>query len=221
MRNRLMEAFFVHATVSAAEPYGRFRYLRLHAPHLKDIAWTPGQQVRIDCGPAEARMPVLRTYSVWAHEDDWIDLYCLVHGDGPGSGWADRVRPGDQVLFTKPKGDFVVQPAAYHVFVGEETASAAFGPMIRALTAPVHAMVEADDEADRLPLTGDVRWVPADALLAAVTSWQLPDEPGMAYVAGEARTVQAVRNNLVRDRGWPRRNVRTKPFWTPGKRGME
>jgi hypothetical protein len=27
--------------------------------------------------------------------------------------------------------------------------------------------------------------------------------------------------DLVRERGWPRRSVLTKPFWTPGKRGMD
>jgi NADPH-dependent ferric siderophore reductase len=40
-------------------------------------------------------------------------------------------------------------------------------------------------------------------------------------VAGEARTVQAVAQHLVRDRGWPRRAIRTKPFWTPGKTGLD
>ncbi|WP_281259398.1 SIP domain-containing protein [Actinomadura meyerae] len=43
-----------------------------------------------------------------------------------------------------------------------------------------------------------------------------PAEPGIAYVAGEARTVQAVRAHLVRNRGRPRRSVLVKPFWTPG-----
>jgi NADPH-dependent ferric siderophore reductase len=46
-------------------------------------------------------------------------------------------------------------------------------------------------------------------------------EPGIAYLAGEARTIQALRTHLVQDRGWPRQSVITKPFWTPGKKGME
>jgi NADPH-dependent ferric siderophore reductase len=44
---------------------------------------------------------------------------------------------------------------------------------------------------------------------------------GTAYVAGEARTAQVVRAHLVRERGWPRRSVIIKPFWTPGRKGME
>jgi NADPH-dependent ferric siderophore reductase len=48
-----------------------------------------------------------------------------------------------------------------------------------------------------------------------------PAEPGMAYLAGEARTIQLIRRYLVEERRWPRHNVRTEPFWTPGKKGLE
>jgi NADPH-dependent ferric siderophore reductase len=43
----------------------------------------------------------------------------------------------------------------------------------------------------------------------------------VAYLAGEARTIQAVRRHLVEDRGWDRRAVVTHPFWTPGRRGLD
>jgi NADPH-dependent ferric siderophore reductase len=136
----------------------------------------------------------------------------------------------------------VVRPAAYHVFVGEETAAVAFGPMLRALGeggagigAYCRGVLEVDSPADQLPLggaiseTSSLTWqyrdgAPAAAsatLLAAVEALDLPAEPGSAYVAGEARTVQAVARHFVRDRGWPRRAVRTKPFWSPGKTGMD
>ncbi|WP_433085608.1 siderophore-interacting protein [Dactylosporangium sp. CA-052675] len=116
------------------------------------------------------------------------------------------------------------RPAPYHLFVGEETASVAFGPMLRALPAAERAasrvVVEAEPP-DRLPLDGNVTWVSRDGLVDAVRRLDLPQEPGQAYVAGEARAVQAVKQHPVRDRGWPRRSVLTKPFWTPGRRGME
>lgn len=229
MRNRLLEAFFIRATVIAASAVGRFRYVRLRAPQLVDIDWTPGQQIRVDCGRTDALMPVLRTYSIWDHQDDWIDLYCLAHGDGPGSRWAGDVQTEDTVLVTKPKGDFVTRTAAFHLFVGDETASAAFGPMIRALptSAPVSAIVETA-EGDQLKLPRDVTWLtrlspsvvnPA-GLAEAVAKADLP-EAGVAYLAGEARTLQVVRDVLVSEHGWSRRSVLTKSFWTPGKRGMD
>ena len=45
--------------------------------------------------------------------------------------------------------------------------------------------------------------------------------PGVAYLAGEARTIQAVSQHLVRERGWPRRSIRAKPFWVAGKTGLD
>jgi NADPH-dependent ferric siderophore reductase len=117
------------------------------------------------------------------------------------------------------------------VFVGEETASVAFGAISRALPAdaPVHGMVEVDGPADRLPMTEAISWRYRDGgsaadstgLVKAVTGLDLPKEPGIAYVAGEVRTLQAVRAHFVRERGWPRRSVVLKPFWTPGRTGMD
>jgi NADPH-dependent ferric siderophore reductase len=232
VRNRLLEAFFIRTTISTVTTTGRFRHLRLHAPQLTGISWTPGQQIRVDCGPATARTPLLRTYSVWDHDQDWIELYCLIHGNSPGSAWASQAAPGLHALITRPKGNFITSPAACHLFAGDETAAAAFGPMIRALPAevPVRALIETASPADQLPLTRDATWItrppgapPADqsGLLAAITTLQLDGPPGAAYLAGEARTIQALRTELVTRHGWPRRAIRTKPFWTPGKRGLE
>jgi NADPH-dependent ferric siderophore reductase len=229
MRNRILEAFFIRATVIALSDTGRFRYLRLRAPQLVTVDWTPGQQVRVDCGPPKALMPLLRTYSVWDHQEDWIDLYCLMHGDAPGSIWAAGIAVGRSVLVSKPKGDFVTRTAGFHLFVGDETASAAFGPMVRALptSVPVQVIVSSSD-ADRLPMPRDVTWVsrPSDlasdaaGLVEVVAKADLPED-GVAYLAGETRTIQAVRQALVDEHGWSREAIQTKPFWTPGKRGME
>ncbi|WP_241564182.1 SIP domain-containing protein [Nonomuraea polychroma] len=57
-------------------------------------------------------------------------------------------------------------------------------------------------------------------LLAAVAELALPGDAGAAYLAGEARTCQMIRDYLVRERNWPRASIKVKPFWTPGKRGL-
>ncbi|GAA3827775.1 hypothetical protein GCM10022403_071210 [Streptomyces coacervatus] len=237
----LLGLFFTRGRVEHIEQLTpRVRRIRVSGPAVRDLDWTPGQHVRVhakDLGaPVWAGMlrDVLRTYSVWSYDGEGLELCPLDHGDGPGARWARSLRVGDEVSFRGPEGRFVPdRSAAHHLFAGEETASVAFGAMLRALPedAPVHGVVEVAGPQDRLPLprSEELQWcfrgnTPAArsaSLVAAVRELDLPAEPGIAYLAGEARTCQAVRQHLVGERGWPRRSVLVKPFWTPGRRGMD
>ncbi|WP_231332256.1 siderophore-interacting protein [Actinomadura graeca] len=243
VRGRLLDLMFVRGRVEDVRPATeRMRWITIGG--VPGLEWTPGQQVRVhvqDISAARtwvsgAFLHALRTYSVWDYDGaaGVMELCILDHeGDGPGVRWARTVRAGDEVVFGKPEGRFTLREGAYHVFVGEETASVPFGAMLRAADAdePVHGVIEVPGPEDRLPLprAGELTWrhrgdasaAASEGLVEAVRALELPAEPGSAYVAGEARTVQAVRAHLVTDRGWPRRSVQVKPFWTPGKRGME
>ena len=234
MRNFVVDRMFVRGTLELNERFaGRIRRLTITGPALMGLDWRPGQHVRVHVGGSEPGLVPgpLRTYSVWDYRTDTIDLLVLEHGDGPGVRWAKAVRPGQDVLFTRPSGNLIAHQGPYHVFVGEETASVAFGPIARSLPAgsPMYGVIEVDTPGDRVGLPDTVRWVyrngaPAVAsgtLVTEVSRLSLPDEPGIAYVAGELRTVQAVRKHFVRDRGWPRRAVVIKPFWTPNRTGMD
>lgn len=243
--SRFLDRVFAHGTVTEAEQIAaRMRRVRIGGEGVAGLAWKPGQQVRVHVNDLLAARPwragglgdVLRTYSVWDYEPSGVlDLCVFDHGgSGPGALWGRAAEPGLGVRFGKPEGSMIPRTdAAYHVFVGEETAQVAFGPMLAALAddARVFGAVETAAKDDRLPLPradeltwserGDRPAASSDALVESVRGLALPSEPGIAYVAGEARTVQAVRAHLVRDRGWPRRSVLVKPFWTPGKKGME
>ncbi|MEU4241250.1 siderophore-interacting protein [Actinoplanes sp. NPDC026619] len=243
MKQRLLDRLLLAARVHAVEQLGpRLRLITLTGPSLGGLAWVPGQHVRLQvaAGPSAVDWLVgtLRTYTVWNHLDQTIELIAVDHGDGPGAAWSRTVRAGDQLMLLKPQGSFVTDAsAAYHLFAGEETAQVAYGPMLRALSAEarVFARLEVDSPEDRIELTPgqnpnwDLDWdyrhgrsaASAPTLVAAVRRLDLPPEPGVAYLAGEARTIQLIRRHLVDERGWPRRNVRTKPFWTPGRKGLD
>jgi NADPH-dependent ferric siderophore reductase len=235
--HRLLARFFRHGTVEAVDSVTpRMRRIRLTGESLADLDWTPGQHIRLQVGDlVRGFRDALRTYTVWDYDHHGhLDLCILDHPDaGPGVRWARQVRIGQQVAVTRPEGRLVIQEnAPYHLFVGDETASVAFGAMLRELpdSARVHAALEVDTPEDRLslPRTGELTWVyrnvaptGPDSLTGALRELDLPAEPGIAYIAGEARTCQAVRHHLVRDRGWPRKSTIVKPFWTPGKRGLD
>lgn len=223
---------FVSAAIASVENLtGRMRRIRLAGDGIGPLKWTPGQQIRVVVARGDKER-VLRTYSVWDRDGDTLDLCVFDHpGNGPGARWARNARLGQEVKFTKPEGKFVLrEDAPYYVFVGEETAAVAFGPMLRALpeSAQVRGAIEVDTEADRIPLPWPLTWCLRDGagaaksktLLDAVKRLDLDGKPGVAYVAGEARTVQSVRKYLKRELDWPKGAVVTKPFWTPGKTGL-
>ncbi|GAB2935763.1 siderophore-interacting protein [Nonomuraea fastidiosa] len=236
LARRLLDPWLVKGRVAETEQVApRMRRIRIAGAGIAGLSWTPGRHVRVLVGGGSVLGGVLRTYSVWRldPERESIELIGYDHGgDAPGTTWVRSVEPGHEVAFTRPEGAFVLCPdAPYHLFAGEETASVAFGAMLRALPedARVYGAVEAEGPGDHLDLPGGLVTVcrngaPAassETLLEAVRKLDLPDEPGVAYLAGEARTIQAIRAHLVTERGWQRRDVRTKPFWTPGRRGMD
>jgi NADPH-dependent ferric siderophore reductase len=240
--DRLVDRFFVSGEITETEPIAaRMTRIRIAGEELRRLTCLPGRQVRVLTGDPHggsfrARLGDLRTYSVWRFdaESGELDLCVMDHGDGPGARWGRSAKPGLPVRFRAPEGSFTLRPdAAYHVFVGEETASVALGAMIAALpgNARVFGAIETAGPEDRLPLAragelsrplrGQESAASSEVLVNAVRALDLPDDAGVAYVAGEARTVQLVRNHLTRERGWPRRAVVTKPFWTPGKTGLD
>ncbi|MBL7549060.1 siderophore-interacting protein [Frankia sp. AgB1.9] len=232
------------AQVAAVEQLAaRTRRITLTGDALAGLDWTPGQHVSVVLADPSVpgswlRSPrdLKRTYSVWDYAPDGrLDLAVYDHGgDGPGARWAREATAGRGVLVKGPEGHLVAQPdAPYHLFAGDDTAAVAFGAILRAppTTAPVFGAVEHDTPGDALPLPrgGELTFVyregapAADSprLPAALADLPLPAEPGIAYLAGEARAIQSARRHLVEERGWPRRNVLTHPFWTPGRRGMD
>jgi NADPH-dependent ferric siderophore reductase len=225
----------LHAPVTAVDRITpRMIRIRIGTSELAMPEWIPGQQVRVLVGnappPKDWVLGQMRTYSIWEITPEGLELLILDHGQGPGASWARQASPGQIVTFSKPLGTLVTQPSGSHLFIGEETAAVPFGAMMRSLPADHQALAifEVDEPDDQLPILGDVRWhyrhgrsaASSASLLRAVQDTDLP-EPGIAYLAGEARTIQALRTHLVQDRGWPRQSVITKPFWTPGKKGME
>lgn len=244
--NTLRDAMFLSATIGEIEDLTpQMRRVQLHGPRLRGLKWTPGQHVRLQvAGLLESVLRLhahdaLRTYSIYDVNADagTLDIVMMDHdGDPkvltPCRLWARAATTGDPVSFTRPQGNLVINhDAAYHLFAGEETASVAFAAMLRSLpaTAEVHGVVEGATAADHIPLArplthverGDASAANSVVLAEALRALPLPDHPGVAYLAGEARTIQSLRKILVTERGWDRRNIRTKPFWTPGRSGME
>ena len=240
--NAVRDALFLSGTVTVVDqPTPTMRRIQLRGPRLKGLTWTPGQHVRLQVtGFRESVVRLrprdtLRTYSIHQADPDagTLDVVLFDHGvaETPAKRWAATVSVGDEVNFTRPQGNLVVRKdAPYHLFAGDETASVAFAAMLRSLpaAAEVYGVIEGERGAAPLPLAHRLTHVEragsaADSavLFDALRTLDLPDHAGVAYLAGEARTIQRLRRILTDERGWDRRQIVTKPFWSPGRTGME
>jgi NADPH-dependent ferric siderophore reductase len=244
---RLLERLAHRATVERVEhATRRMRGITIVGTGLIGLDWMPGQQVRVMFkDPTQLRTwlsprdlaGMSRTYSLWDYDREAgrYQLIVMDHaGDGPGTRWSRTVQPGDTIFVGSPEGRFVARvPSSYHLFIGEETAAVCFGAILRGLPAgtPALGVLQAGTPEDHLDLPGGDGFVrvelgdrvasPSQVLLDAVRSLILPEGAGTAYLAGEAKTIQAIRRHLLNERGWTRPAILTKPFWTPGKRGLE
>jgi len=242
--NALLERLFVRGTVTEAEAITpRMRRLRIHAPALSQLPYQPGQQVRVQVGALfgleMVKGDMLRTYSVWQHsrEQASLELCTLDHpGRGPGARWASGVSAGTAVSFRAPEGKFVVRRhTGLHLLLGDETASVALGAIARAVPSGgrVVGLLETESAHERLPMptTSELSWVvrgarptgdigPLTDALRSVAPTLTPAAERTAYLAGEARAIKALRAILL-EQGWSSRDILVKPFWMPGKKGLE
>ncbi|WP_216893626.1 siderophore-interacting protein, partial [Nocardia alni] len=140
--DRLLDRLFTGGTILETERIAaRTIRIRIGGAELHEMKWIPGQQIRVITGDTATGNPLsrlgeLRTYSVWHHDPEAGELHLCVldHGDGPGARWARTAEVGQPVRFRGPEGTFTLtDDASYHLFAGEDTAAAAFGPMLRSL----------------------------------------------------------------------------------------
>lgn len=200
----------------------------------------PGQHVRIQMNdpltlagivrPADT----LRTYTVW---DTWptektFEIRAhLFDGDGIGRHWISQAQPGDQLTFWGPMGAKTLPESLVYLFIGDETAAAGSGQLARSLAgnATVLGIFESESPEHDMPMEGfdSLTWVHrrggspvgSPTLVEALRQYDLPHS-GVAYIAGEAKTGQTLRQVLMHQKGWERSTIIARPFWTPGKRGL-
>jgi NADPH-dependent ferric siderophore reductase len=247
IETRLERKLFLDGVVDATEQLTpKMRAIWISCPAIADVAYTAGQHVRVQTGALLGldllRGDTLRTYSVWKVDRTTKRVALCVFdnpGQGPGARWAKLASVGDVVRFRRPEGKLVAsRHNGLHLFCGDETASVPFAAMLHALDPSARAVVLLETEAGAEdvvlgaerhglrsvlrghaptgspgPLVEELRQAAADGVLAATTR--------TAYLAGEARTCNALRALLLSELGWRRDSIVLKPFWTPGVKGLE
>ena len=209
-----------------------------HADHIKAFFFPEG--VEPHTAPigergaefAPGQRPEMRDYTPRYFDvaKGTLELDFVLHGDGPASSWADKVKVGDKLVIGGPRGSLVVPTAFdWYLLVGDETALPAIGRRIEELPegARIIALIEVADAAEEQRFTTKadltVQYLHRDGqpagttslLLDAVAALQFPPGEAYAYIAGESTMSKAVREQLE-SRGWNPEHIKAAGYWLLG-----
>ncbi len=206
------------------DQYINAQFLPADAPYT-----APFDRDTIDAADAAFR-PRPRRFTVrrWDGERHLLTIDFVAHGDvGYAGSWAQRAVPGDRLQFRGPGGGYAPDPgAAWHLFVGDESAFPAIAASVEHLPPQARAvvLVVVDGPDHELPLEGpaglDLAWLhrrtadaPEDLLVDAVAALDFAPGPVGVFVHGEAGEVRAVRRHLAVDRGLDVDGASISAYW--------
>lgn len=205
-------------------------YVNVAIPPLGAPYDAPFDIAAVHASVARELQPARRRYTVrrWDPAERLLTIDFVVHdGKGVGGPWAADAEPGSVLVFTGPNGSYRPDPQAdWHLMVGDESALPAIAASLEAVPAgaPVIVRMLCDGPASEVALSTpgqlDLRWLhrsgtanDADLLSASVRDVTFPPGRVQAFVHGEAGEVREVRRHLLADRGLPRADLSTSPYW--------
>ncbi|MEV7438713.1 siderophore-interacting protein [Streptomyces griseoviridis] len=205
-------------------------YVKLLFPAGGAVYPEPFDMERIRAEFPRDQWPVTRTYTVrdWNAEQREMTLDFVIHGDeGLAGPWAQRVKPGETVLFMGPGGAYTPAPDAdWHLLVGDESALPAIARSLEALPAGAraHAFVEVSgpEEEQKIDSDVEVTWLHrgdrpvGEPLLDAVRALEFPEGRVHAFVHGEAHFVKELRQLLRVEKALPREDLSISGYWRLG-----
>lgn len=172
--------------------------------------------------------PVLRTYTIRNVAESGWDIDIVTHGDdGYGGPWAQRVRPGEQVSFVGPGGDYAPSPdAPWHLLAGDESALPAIAAACETLPgdAVAHVFIEVADSSEEQEIASaadlHLTWVHRStgaSLADIVQAAELPDGVPHTFLHGEAGCVRDLRRWARGTLGVPRELLSASGYWRRGR----
>ena len=124
LSSTIEKLLFHPVTVTDVETVGsRFQLVSMQGEGLHGVTWTPGQTIQFYIGSFTKRAYTPMDLSPKAGSARFL-LY--LHGQGPGSAWADSLKRGDVCKVMRPKSsiDFT-KTGSSALFFGDETSFAA------------------------------------------------------------------------------------------------
>ncbi|CAZ98353.1 siderophore-interacting protein [Zobellia galactanivorans] len=212
--------------------------IRITSKHIKDVDFTPGYFIRLGVGIGQEEIALkdkVRSYSVWAidRENETIDLAIATHSRGIGAVWAETCQTDTEVHFKWKKGNFLLDDSAdSYLMIGDLSALSHLYVIKRHLPEEkqVESIIYNHDLSEMFPdIDGSTPFRffempenPAEEVLTELRPL-LKKMQGrkMVYIAGDSRLCVALNKYFRKELNWDTKQIKTKPFWNPDKKGLE
>ncbi|APZ47164.1 phage tail protein [Polaribacter reichenbachii] len=212
--------------------------IKLKSESFKKIDFTPGYFLRLGIGIGNDELSMkdkVRSYSVWDIDksNGTLDLAIATESNGIGSKWVANCKENETVYFKWKKGNFLIDNSAdSYLMIGDLSALSHLYILSRYL--PKEKQVESLIYSENLNhLFADInnnkpfnfhslKQNSIDDILIIIKQI-VPKMKGnkMVYIAGDSRVCIALNQYFRKELNWNTKNIKTKPFWNPKKKGLE
>src|SRR5690606_2302735 len=212
-------------------------HFRLKSEKLKYAGFVPGYFLRLGVGMDNEALGIrdkVRSYTAWDYDanEGTVDLAIATHSQGVGTEWAKNCQVGDTVFFTWHKCKLVVADVAdSYLMIGDLSALAHLYIITRHLeNKQVQGIFYSQNLSDlykdkngtepfsfyELPVN------PVEQLKEKIEA-VVPTMTGkkVVYLAGDSRVCVALNHFFRKELQWDTRQIKTKPFWNPNKKGLD
>lgn len=197
--------------------------------------YIPGQQLRVLVGldNIASLSNLVRTYSVWYYDElkNEADLAVCTFSNGQGAKWVQSIAPGDTIYFRGPEGKFTIDTdAENHLFLGDVSSLAhlyelnrhtGHGSKASGIVYSSSKLHHFDDIFPKrnfgfLQSAGDI----LEDIISEI-SWNGISKNTTVYIAGETAFCVGLHKYFKNELGFSPKQIKTKPFWHPEKKGLE
>lgn len=212
--------------------------IRIQSEDIASYDFVPGHFIRLGVGIGQDDISMkdkVRSYSVWDidKEKNTIDLAIATHSQGIGAKWVESCKPNDTVYFKWKKGKFLIDTNAdSYLLIGDISALSHLYiinrnlPNTKQIKSFVYSQSNEDffkDISENKPFDFHVlNENPSVEIIQKLNSI-IPEMKGnkMVYIAGDSRVCIALTNYFRKELNWSAKQIKTKPFWNPEKKGLE
>lgn len=212
--------------------------IRIASESIKKADFLPGHYLQLGIGVGNDTISLtdkMRSYSVWDIDKNnaTIEIAIATHSNGVGAKWAEQCKAGAKVYFSWKKGNFVVDDTAdSYLMIGDLSALSHLYMIKRNLSdnKNVESIVYSQALKELYPdIDGTTPFcfyeLPQNSheqIISKIVEL-LPKMTGkkMVYIAGDSRLCVALNQYFRRELKWDTKQIKTKPFWNPDKKGLE